>query len=236
MTWAPPVTAEGEASIPAELQAQNIGAFFDSVTETTTVQWSNIVTENYPLMLQMQESRYLVYRHNAPLNTSVVANLNPWANVSMCASVNPGDCSGMMFSETYPLPAGTNGTYYYAIVTYFGNNDDSDASNDYEYTINDVTYSPSHVGNYIHGEANVSEGIVELTNEITAPFFVQANFIPTIGAFNEGATDISWVNLNTIVPDSLPEVGESAYEIAVYRHLQEAERDSWAGMAKEQIA
>ena len=36
MTWAPPVTAEGEASIPAELQAQNIGAFFDSVTETTT--------------------------------------------------------------------------------------------------------------------------------------------------------------------------------------------------------
>ena len=76
MTWAPPVTAEGEASIPAELQAQNIGAFFDSVTETTTVQWSNIVTENYPLMLQMQESRYLVYRHNAPLNTSVVANLN----------------------------------------------------------------------------------------------------------------------------------------------------------------
>ncbi len=236
ITWAPPVAAEGESSDDVELQAQNIGVFFDSVTETTMVQWSNIVTENYPLMLQMQESRYLVYRHNAPLNTSVVANLNPWANVSMCPSVNPGDCSGMMFTETYPLPAGTNGTYYYAIVTYFENNDDSDATNDYEYTINDVTYSPSHVGNFVHDEANVSEGVAELTNQITAPFFVQANFIPTIGAFNEGATDISWVNLNTIIPDSLPEVGEAAYEIAIYRHLEEAERGTWGSMVKEQIA
>jgi len=83
ITWVPPVAASGESSDDAELQAQNIGAFFDSVTETTTVQWSNIVTENYPLMLQMQESRYLVYRHYAPLNASVVTNLNPWANVSM---------------------------------------------------------------------------------------------------------------------------------------------------------
>ena len=236
MTWAPPVTAEGESSDPAELQAQNIGAFFDSVTETTTVQWSNLETENYPLMLQMQESRYLVYRHNAPLNDSVVTNLNPWANVSMCPSVNPGDCSGMMFSETYPLPAGTNGTYYYAIVTYFENNDDTDATNDYEYTLDEVTYSPSHVGNYVHGEANVSEGVMELTNQITAPFFVQANFIPTIGAFNEGATDISWVNLNTIIPDSLPEVGEAAYEIVVYRHLDEAARGTWSSIPKVQIA
>ncbi|MDE0707848.1 MAG: hypothetical protein OSB33_02750 [Candidatus Poseidoniales archaeon] len=231
ITWVPPAAASGETSDDAELQAQNIGAYFDSVTETTTVQWSNIVTENYPLMLQMQESRYLVYRHNAPLNESVVANLNPWANVSMCASVNPGDCSGMMFMETYPLPAGTNGTYYYAIVSYFQNNDDTDPSNDYEYTLDGTVYSPSHAGNYIHGEANVSEGLVELTNQITAPFFVQANYVESLGV-----TDISWVNLNTIVPDSLPEVGESAYGITVYRHLALAERGTWASMPKEQIS
>jgi len=231
ITWAPPVAAAGESSDDAELQAQSIGAFFDGVTETTTVQWSNIVTVNYPLMLQMQESRYLVYRHNAPLNESVVSNLNPWANVSMCPAVNPGDCSGMSFQETYPLPAGTNGTYYYAIVSYFENNDDSDANNDYEYTLDGTTYSPSHVGNYVHGEANVTEGVIELTNEITAPFFVQANYLESLSV-----TDISWVNLNTIVPDSLPEVGESAYEIIVYRHLTEATRNSWATMAKVQIA
>ena len=231
ITWVPPVTASGESSDDAELQAQNIGAFFDGVTETTTVQWSNIVTENYPLMLQMQDSRYLIYRHNTPLNESVVTNLSPWANVSMCTSVNPGDCSGMMFTETYPLPAGTNGTYYYAIVSYFVNNNDADSTNDYEYTLDGITYSPTHAGNYIHGEANVSEGVSELTNQITAPFFVQANYVESLGV-----TDISWVNLNTIVPDSLPEVGESAYGILVYRHLDLAERGTWASMLKEQIS
>ena len=230
MTWVPPVAAAGEASEDVELQAQSIIAMFDSSTESTTVFWSNIMTTDYPLMLQMQESRYLVYRHNAPLNESVAANLQPWANVSMCPG-NVGSCSGATFQETYPLPAGTNGTYYYAIVTYFENNNDGDGGNDYSYTIDDVTYSPPFVGNYIHEEANVSQGIIELTNEITAPFFVQANYVETLGA-----TDISWVNLNTIVPDSLPEVGESAYEISVYRHLQAAERGTWMGIAKEQIA
>ncbi len=239
ITWAPPIAAEGNPSDPVELQAQNINAIFDSQTESTTVQWNNEydIEMSFSLLQQMQQSRYLVYRDNVPLNASVVANLNPWANVSMCpVGVNIGDCNGMSFQETYPLPAGTNDTYYYAIVTYFENNDDADPTNDYEYTLNEVTYSPTHVGNYVHGEANVSEGIAELTNDITAPFFVQANFIPTIGDSNNGATDISWVNLNTIVPDSLPEVGEAAYEIRIYRHEQPALRETWATMEKTEIA
>ena len=77
----------------------------------------------------------------------------------------------------------------------------------------------------------MSEGVIELTNVITGPFFVQANYIDSLGA-----TDISWVNLNTIVPDSLPEVGETAYQISVYRHLQAADRATWSTIATEQIA
>ena len=230
ITWTPTVAASGQSSPNVELQAQSITAVFDSNTESTTVYWSNVVTTDYPLMLQMQESRYLLYRHNVPLNDSVVSNLQPWANVSMCPGA-VGSCSGATFQEVYPLPAGTNGTYYYAIVTYFENNDDEDAGNDYEYTINDVTFSPAYVGNYIHNEANISEGLYELTNEITAPFFVQANYVEAIGA-----TDISWVNLNTIVPDTLPEVGPSAYEISVYRHLLAADRATWSTSAADQIA
>ncbi len=230
MTWVPPVAAAGENSEDAELQAQSITAMFDSTTESTTVFWSNIATTDYPLMLQMQQSRYLVYRGNVPLNESVVANLQPWANVSMCPGL-VGSCSEGTFQETYPLPAGTNGTYYYAIVTYFENNNDNDSGNDYSYIINQVTFSPVFVGNYIHNEANLSAGVIELTNEITAPFFVQANYVESLGV-----TDISWVNLNTIVPDSLPEIGESAYQISVYRHLQVANRETWMGISKEQIA
>ena len=232
ITWAPPVSAAGAGSSPDEhLQAQSITAMFDGQTESTTVYWSNIVTNDYPTMQQMQESRYLVYRHNVPLNDSVVQNLNPWANVSMCPSVDVGTCSGRTFQQTYPLPAGTNGTYYYAIVSYFENNDDEDSTNDYEYTLGNTTYSPTYVGNYVHGEANLTEGIIELTNDITAPFFVQANYVESAAA-----TDISWVNLNTIVPDRLPEVGESAYEILVYRHTEPALRATWSTIATELIA
>ena len=83
----------------------------------------------------------------------------------------------------------------------------------------------------MHTESNYSEGVVELTNQITAPFFVQASYVASIGA-----TDISWVNLNTIVPDTLPEVGEAAYEINVYRHSIAAERSTWSLINKDQIA
>jgi len=234
ITWTPTVTAAGESSDMAELQAQLIDASFDTGTETTTVVWFNEnAVSDYNLMLQMRESRYLVYRHNAPLNESVVSNLNPWLNVSMCPSsvTNLGDCNSMRFQETYPLPAGTNGTYYYAIVTYFENNDDENETNDYSYDINGTTFTPAYVGNFVHGEANVTEGVIELTNEITSPFFVQANYVESLGV-----TDISWVNLNTIVPDSLPEVGPEAYGITVYRHLFFADRVSWSTMAHEQIA
>ena len=136
ITWTPSVAAgdgEGagtEDSPPEELQAQNITALFDSTTESTTVFWNNQATTDYPLMLQMQLSRYLVYRHNVPLNNSVITGLNPWANVSMCPSIDVGTCSARTFQETYPLPAGTNGTFYYAIVTYFENNDDNITGND----------------------------------------------------------------------------------------------------------
>jgi len=230
VTWAPTVSAEGTSSIPEHLQAQGINAQFDSISESTTVTWTSILTNDYPTMQQMQQSRYLLYRHNIPLNESVVAGLSPWANVSMCSG-DISTCSGKTFQATYPLPAGTNGTYYYAIVTYFPNNDDMDSGNDYTFTINATTYSPITVGNFVHTESNFSEGVIELTNQITAPFFVQANYVANIGA-----TDISWVNLNTIVPDTLPEVGESAYEINIYRHSLGAERNTWNSIAKDQIA
>jgi hypothetical protein len=209
MVWTPTVEAAGNSSDESDLQAQNIIAMFDSVTEQTSVHWANVQTSNFPLMQQMQDTRYLVYRHSGPLNESVIIQngLEPWDNVSACpAGENIANCPGMTFQSTYPLPAGTNGTFYYAIVTYFTNNN-------------------TMVGNFVHGEANVSEGVSEITNPVTAPFFVQAIYDSSLAV-----TDISWINLNTIVPFSLPEVGPSAYSINIYRHNQQAERSNWMTM------
>ncbi|MEE3083781.1 MAG: hypothetical protein VX320_06830 [Candidatus Thermoplasmatota archaeon] len=216
VTWTPPVYAEGATSDEADMQAQNIQVFFDSVTEQTTVSWSNIDTNNGTLWGMLQNTYYLLYRHSGPLNASVIASegLEPWANVSACTALNIAECTGtvhMGHQSTYPLPAGTNGTFYYAITTY---------------------YQPTNttIANFIHGESNVTEGIEELTNMITAPFFVQADYDPDISA-----TDISWINLNTIVPDSLPEVGPSAYTINVWRHTFQATRENWQMLNKDLV-
>ena len=210
MVWVPPVAAD--QSPDSDLQAQAINALFDEESESTTVFWYNIDTTNFPLMQQMQQTNYLVYRHSGPLNASIIEEnqLAPWANVSACP-VNEiiGDCPGMSFQATYALPAGTNGTYYYAITSLFLNNQ-------------------TVVANFEHGESNVSEGISEYTHDITAPFFVQAAYDPALSV-----TDVTWVNLNTIVPDSLPTQGDNAYYVKVYRHDEQATRENWGMLNKD---
>jgi len=221
ITWTPPVIAAGGGSSDeADLQAQAIQVNFDSMAEQTVVTWQNIDTANGTLWSQLQNTYYHLYRSSSPINQSTIqaGQAQLWANVSACTAINIMDCRGAPsgthpgHSETYPLPAGTNGTFYYAIVTYYQPTD----------TI---------IGNFVHGESNVSEGVEELTNTITAPFFVQAEYDSTLSV-----TDISWVNLNTIVPDSLPEVGPMAYTIKVYRHQDMATRSQWPVLMKEQIA
>jgi hypothetical protein len=209
ITWTPSVAAEG--SPVSNLQAQGINALFDQTSESTTVYWSNIATTDFTLMTQMQQTRYLLYRHSGPLNASVIAenSLMPWGNISACM-VGQGiaQCPGSSFQFHFLLPAGTNGTFYYAITTYD--------------EVNETSW-----GNFIHGEANVSGGVAEFTNSITAPFFVQAGYDPV-----SEDTMISWVNLNTIVPDSLPMSGDAAYKINIYRHGVNATRANWATLGK----
>jgi hypothetical protein len=209
ITWTPGVAAE--ASPDSNLQAQAINAVFDQTSESTTVYWSNIATTDFTLMTQMQQTRYLLYRHSGPLNASVIAtdSLMPWGNISACGVGQLiGECPGTSFQFDFLLPAGTNGTFYYAITTYD--------------EVNETSW-----GNFIHGEANVTEGVLEFTNSITAPFFVQANYHPV-----SEETMVSWVNLNTIVPDSLPTQGDSAYTINIYRHGEKATRANWAMLNK----
>jgi len=194
ITWTPSVAAE--ESPEEHLQAQGINALFDQTSESTTVYWSNVNTQDIPTATQLLQTRYLLYRHSGPLNASVIAEngLMPWGNISACmVGQNIATCPGSSFQFEFLLPAGTNGTFYYAITTYD--------------EVNETSW-----GNFIHGEANITAGVLEFTNSITAPFFVQADYDP-VGK----ETMISWVNLNTIVPDSLPTQGDSAYTINIYR-------------------
>lgn len=215
IVWTPPAFAA--QSDDSELQAQAIDVTFDPVGEQTIVTWYNVQTSDGFLWTEMQSTYYWVYRHDAPINWTVVQNegLMPFANVTAClfgdsSCVSPG--SHAQHTVIFPLPAGTNGTFYYAIATWHALN-------------NSVT------ANFNHGESNVSEGIFELTQPETAPFYVTANYDPLLSA-----TDIAWVNLNSIVPNTLDESGPNAYMTKIFRHEDAATRANWQGIPKELIA
>ena len=88
-------------------QAHGISATFDTVTETTTVTWANQVSTDITVLSNMFTSTYNVYRHTAPINTSNLAGLTPFATVDVCsmaaAGGNPGYCSGTTIQDM-PLP------------------------------------------------------------------------------------------------------------------------------------
>jgi hypothetical protein len=213
LTVASPLTglSTAEASEPSDMQAQNIMAIFNAETESTTINWENIQTENGTLWQLLQSTRYLVYRHSEQMNASMVENgtVEYFANVSAC----PGalaSCSGGQHIVENPLPPGVNGTFYYGIATQL---------------------DTGEIVAFLElGSAQTDMAIGEFTHDITAPFNVNATFDPATSK-----TLVQWINLNELQPGTLPESGPFQYQILVYRHLDPADRSSWPGIQKELI-
>ena len=73
-----PAQATGE---PANLHAQDITAAFDPLTEVTTITWENSDTNDGNAIQGFAGAEYNVYRHNAPIDSSNVGGLTPFATV-----------------------------------------------------------------------------------------------------------------------------------------------------------
>ena len=68
-----PAVAADQAA-PGDMQAQNIDAIFDPFTESTTIMWENVQTQNLTIAQMLQTSRYLVYRSDSQMNSSLIQN------------------------------------------------------------------------------------------------------------------------------------------------------------------
>ena len=160
VTWAPPVSASGNSSPSPHLQAQGITALFDSETESTTVYWSNLVTTDYPLMLQMQESDIWSTATNAPLNESS-SYLLP-GQPSMCPSTDVGTCSGpsstRILCQQVPMGPTTMRLSLISRTTTMRMEPPLFVHHQR------WTYSPVSVGNFVYDEGRRSS---EMTNDIT---------------------------------------------------------------------
>ena len=205
-------TVAADQAAPNDMQSQNIEAIFDPFTESTAITWENIQTQNLTIAQMLQTSRYLVYRSDSQMNTSLIQNGTiPYiANVSACTG-NVVSCPGQQHSIIHPLPPGVNGTFYYGIATQL---DDGSLKAFMEL-----------------GTGQIPEPIYENTHDIIAPFAVNATFFP-----ETSRTKIDWINLNQLQPGTLIETGPNAYISNIYRHLTPATRANWLGMQKTLVA
>ena len=205
-------SASADVGIPEELQAQDIFAEFDNVSETTTITWRNIdETGNQPeLFEELWTSTYHVYRHTAPITPSNIDSLNAWHSVIACDKLvqggSPLSCRGQGgnphpgHSASYQVGAGTNGSFFYAITTELGNG----------------TVSAPLAFN----ASTLYDPVIEITTPIRSPYNLVADFKP-----GESKTTLQWINYNSINP-ILPETGDDALQINLWRTEYQADRSN----------
>jgi len=195
-----PAQATGE---PANLQAQDITAAFDPLTEVTTITWENSDTNDGNAIQGFAGAEYNVYRHNAPIDSSNVVGLTPFATVDACnlnlpnVSGNPFNCRGSTYethSVSFPVSPGVNGSFYYAITTMLGNG--------------------TEAGEFIMNESHVYDPVIEQTTAVQTPIILTVDFVPA-----DSETTIRWYNYNDLFSgeDIHPETGDNAMTIRIWR-------------------
>ena len=208
--------ASADQGIPEELQAQDIYALFDNVSETTTVQWRNIddTGSNPDLYSDLWDATYHVYRHNVPITAGNILSLNAWHSVTACDSdiqTQSLSCRGEGganphpgHSATFQVGAGTNGSFFYAVTTELANGSMS--------TTLDINASTLY------------EPVIEIATPIRSPYNIVASFDS-----GSSQTSVQWINYNSLNP-VLPESGDDALEIHVWSTEYEVNRSNGQNM------
>ena len=195
------VSAEDIGS-PASLQAQDINAIFDPLSETTSITWRNIDSTGTELQ-GLFDTTYNVYRSSEPIDSVNILNLTAFASVSACTpvslnpiSTNPFDCRGINgthsgHSVSYLVSPGFNSSTYYAITT----------ANETGVETYELDFNAS----------NLFEPVSEITTPVRTPYNLASSFDSS-----QSKTTLQWVNYNDIFP-ILPETGDNAYQINIWR-------------------
>ena len=164
---------EGTPPDSNSLEARGIQAVFNS-NDTTTITWNNLVTNDYILLDSLNESTYEVYRSPSILNSSNINQIEPIVTgIEACSEDDDySECSGKAHSLTWQSLPGTEGSFYYGVVTV---------------TSNGTLFSNLTIG------YSQSSPVFEDIHPIWAPLRVVAEYDP----LNE-TTLISWVNADEV--------------------------------------
>ena len=198
---------------PSNLQAQDINAMFDPTSETTTITWRNIDFDGSVLQ-GLFSATYNVYRSADPITSASISGLTPFTTgIIACSSVevlnDAFKCRGIngtvdYHTASFLVAPGVNNSYYYAVTTTLG-----DGTELFDLDI---------------GASVVEFPVQEITTPIRTPYNLAADFDP-----EASETTLTWVNYNDIYP-ILPETGDDAYQIQIWRTNYQITRENGADM------
>jgi flagellar basal body-associated protein FliL len=210
-----PLTHAGAEDIgnPSNLQAQDINAVFDPASETTSITWRNIDFDG-SVLSGLFSATYSVYRSADPINQTSIVSLSPFVEgIVACSLVEVGNdafkCRGLngtvdYHTASFLVPPGVNGSFHYAVTT----------------TLDDGT----ELLDLDENASTTAVPVQEITTPIRTPYNLIASFNP-----EESVTTLTWVNYNDIFP-ILPEVGDDAYQINIWRTDYPITRSNGADM------
>ncbi len=190
-----PTSAAADIGDASKLQAQDIAATFDPVSETTTITWRNIETFSGSNVANLQNAEYTVYRHSEPITPGTLGAAIPFANVTACVAIQSVECLAPTHpghSASFLVGAGVNDTYFYAITT--------------SWTESEQAYSSSELD---LNASSLYEGVHEVTSPVETPIFFQAEY-----SLADSETTLTWYNYHDL-PNSDPAMPDT--RILVWR-------------------
>lgn len=115
-----PFSVNADESTDVTLEARNIQAGFN-FDEEVIITWRNIQTTDANLLDSLHEVDYSIFRYDQPLTEAIVQSLTPIVSgIPACESIdNNAACSGKQHSTAWLPPVGTNGQFFYGIITVF---------------------------------------------------------------------------------------------------------------------
>jgi len=204
----PAISVQANGEDDPYLGAMNLTATVDSLNETVTLSWRNIDTVNYQLLDALKTTNYSVLRSDEPITMANYLQAESIAeNLQACLDTDAGGvCKAKAHSYVYIIPPGTDGRYYYGIISLMSNG-----------TMGD---------NLSVGNATLAEPTTEYGTPTSAPYDVRATYNATTST-----TQIEWIDFSRI--DGL---FGTDHTTSVWSHALPAHRGNWENLSKIELA
>ncbi len=200
-------TVQADGTELNELEAKNLTASFNLTSETVTVSWENINTNDYLILEDLQKTNYSLYRSDEPLNSSNYQNAQLVEDkIQACFEDDSfSQCKTRQHVVVLQTPANTDGGFYYGVVS--------------------TLLNGTIIADFSIGNASLGQPLYEFGSPITSPYSLQGIYDPTAST-----TELSWIDVSQV--DSSV---DSNHTTSLWSHSVQATRSNWDSINKTSI-